>query len=65
MADIQLFMNGRLSAFVEYSRNSQTGWSFCDKAFTFGYSQKAAEAGWNSNQSPPCPPPSPFFQVSY
>lgn len=24
-----------------------------DKAFTFGYSQKAAEAGRNSNQSPP------------
>lgn len=46
-------MSESLSVFVEYSGNSWTGWPFCDKAFTFGCSQKAAEAGGNSNQSLP------------
>lgn len=46
-----LCLSESLSAFVEYSGNSQTGWPVCDKVFTFGRSQKAAEAGGNSNQS--------------
>lgn len=37
----------------EYSRKSRTGWPFCDKAFTFGCSQKATPTGGNSNQSLP------------
>lgn len=43
-ANIQPCMSESLSVFVEYSGNSWTGWPFCDKAFTFGCSQKAAEA---------------------
>lgn len=61
---IQLCVTESLSVFVEYSGNSRTGWPFCDKAFTFGCSQKAAEAGGNSNQSLPTRLHHPF-QVSY
>lgn len=50
---LQMFVSEGLSAFMEQSRNSWTGWPSSDKAFTLGCSQKAAATGSNSNQSLP------------
>lgn len=52
-ANIQLYvrLSERLSAFVGFSGSFRTGWPSCDKLFTFGGSQKAAEAAGKSNQS--------------
>lgn len=52
-ANIQLYarLSESLSAFVGFSVSSRTGWPSCDKLFTFGGSQKAAEAAGKSNQS--------------